>query len=108
MYVIRLPNGKLLVPQSAASDDGAVIGDAYVEIGPDDADYERLASQALTQEELDERRRGWQEGDETLRRQFLDFLAHHGNPGTEDQAAAQQWTQPPQRDWRDSHQRGDS
>jgi hypothetical protein len=95
MYVIRLPNGNLLVPQSAASDDGAIIGDAYVEIGPDDADYERLASQAVTQDELDERRRRWQEGDDTLRRQFLDFLAHHGH------AAAQQWAQPPQQDQRE-------
>lgn len=94
MYVIRLPNGNLLVPQSAASDDGAIIGDAYIEIGPDDADYERLAGQALTQEEFDERRRRWQEGDDTLRRQFLDFLARHGHPGNaEDHPAAHQWAQ---------------
>jgi hypothetical protein len=97
MYVIRLPNGNLLVPQSAASEDGAIIGDAYVEIGPDDADYERFASQALTQDELDERRRRWQEGDDTLRRQFLEFLAHHGHPGrAADHPAAQQWAQPQQ------------
>ena len=57
------------------------MSDAYVEIGPDDADYERLAEQALTQEEFDERRRRWQEGDESLRRQFLDFLARRGHPG---------------------------
>jgi hypothetical protein len=81
MYVIRLPNGNLLVPESATTDDAAVIGDAYIEIGPDDADYERLADEALTQEQLDERRRRWQEGDEPLRRQFLDFLARNGNPG---------------------------
>jgi hypothetical protein len=106
MYVIRLPNGNLLVPQSAASDDGAVIGDAYVEIGPDDVDYERLAAQALTQEEFDERRRQWQEGDDTLRRQFLDFLAHHGHPGRgEDHAAAHQWAQPAQQDRRGAQQR---
>jgi hypothetical protein len=81
MYVIRLPNGNLLVPQAAVTDDGAIVGDAYVEIGPDDADYERFAAQALTQQELDDRRRSWQDGDESLRRQFLDFLARHGNPG---------------------------
>jgi hypothetical protein len=99
MYVIRQPNGKLLVPQSAATDDGAIIGDAYVEIGPEDADYERLVGQALTPEELDERRRQWQEGDDSLRRQFLDFLAHHGRPGlTQDHATAPPWAQPPQRD----------
>jgi hypothetical protein len=80
MYVIRLPNGNLLVPESVASDGGSLIGDAYVEIGPDDAEYERLAADALTQEELDERRRRWQDGDESLRRQFLDFLARRGNP----------------------------
>jgi hypothetical protein len=81
MYVIRLPNGNLLVPESATTDDAAVIGDAYIEIGPGDADYERLAGEALTQEQLDERRRRWQEGDESLRRQFLDFLARNGNSG---------------------------
>jgi hypothetical protein len=80
MYVIRLPNGNLLVPESAAAGDGSLIGDAYVEIGPDDVDYERFAADAMTQEELDERRRRWQEGDESLRRQFLDFLARRGNP----------------------------
>jgi hypothetical protein len=81
MYVIRLPNGNLLVPESATADGGRLISDAYVEISPDDADYERLAEQSMTQEELDERRRRWQEGDEPLRRQFLDFLARHGHPG---------------------------
>ena len=81
MYVIRLPNGNLLVPESATADSGRIISDAYVEIGPDDADYARLAEQALTQEEFDERRRRWQEGDESLRRQFLDFLARRGHPG---------------------------
>lgn len=81
MYVIRLPNGNLLVPESVASDGGSLMSDAYVEIGPDDVDYERLAADALTQEEFDERRRRWQEGDESLRRQFLDFVARHGNAG---------------------------
>lgn len=81
MYVIRLPNGNLLVPESATSDDGRVMSDAYVEIGPADSDYERLAEGALTQEEVDEQRRRWQEGDEPLRRQFLDFLARRGHPG---------------------------
>jgi hypothetical protein len=81
MHVIRLPNGNLLVPESATSEDGRVISDAYVEIGPADSDYERLASGALTQEEVDEQRRRWQEGDEPLRREFLDFLARHGHPG---------------------------
>ncbi len=81
MHVIRLPNGNLLVPESATSEDGRVISDAYVEIGPADSDYERLASSAVTQEEMDAQRRRWQEGDEPLRREFLDFLARHGHPG---------------------------
>jgi hypothetical protein len=86
MYVIRLPNGNLMVPESATIDGGQVMSEAYVEIGPDDADYERLAAQAMTQEELDERRSRWREGDETLRRQFLDFLARRGHPGRADGA----------------------
>ena len=81
MYVIRLPNGNLLVPDSAVSDDGQLMSEAYVEIGPDDRDYARLAEQALTQDEYDERRRRWQEGDEPLRRVFLDFLARRGRGG---------------------------
>jgi hypothetical protein len=80
MYVIRLPNGNLLVPEYVASDGGSLMSDAYVEIGPEDAEYQRLAAGAVTQEELDERRRRWQEGDDPLRRQFLDSLARHGNP----------------------------
>jgi hypothetical protein len=86
MYVIRLPNGNLMVPESATIDGGQVMSEAYVEIGPDDADYERLAAQAMTQEELDERRSRWREGDESLRRQFLDFLARRGHPGRADGA----------------------
>jgi hypothetical protein len=78
MYVIRLPNGNLLVPESAISGDGQLMSDAYVEIGPDDAEYARLAEQAITQEELAERRKQWQDGDEPLRRLFLDFLARGG------------------------------
>lgn len=78
MYVIRLPNGNLLVPESATARGGLVISDAYVEIGPADADYERLAEGALTEEEIDARRQRWREGDDRLRRQFLDYLAAGG------------------------------
>jgi hypothetical protein len=78
MYVIRLPNGNLLVPESATAHDGRLVSDAYVEIGPDDEDYEKFAARALTQEEMDERARRWREGDGPLRRQFLDFLARDG------------------------------
>jgi hypothetical protein len=81
MYVIRLPNGNLLVPDSVISDDGQLMSEAYVEIGPADEDYARLAEGALTQEEYDERRRRWQEGDEPLRREFQDFLARRGSAG---------------------------
>ena len=48
MFIIRLPNGKLQVPQTAVyRGDGRLIGDVYVEIGPEDTEYARLAEQAL-------------------------------------------------------------
>jgi hypothetical protein len=78
MYVIRLPSGNLLVPESAMAQDGGLVSDAYVEIGPADRDYEKFAAGALTQEEMDERAERWREGDEPLQRQFLDFLARGG------------------------------
>jgi hypothetical protein len=81
MFVIRLANGNLLVPDSAVSGDGRVLGDAYVEIGPDDTEYLRLAAEAVTEAEYDERRRQWQAGDEELRQEFLDYLARHGAEG---------------------------
>lgn len=75
MYVIRLPDGTLRVPRSATTDDGRIIGQGYVEIGPDDPDYERLLEQALTEEELADRRRRWREGDEALLREFEEYKA---------------------------------
>ena len=80
MHVIRLPNGNLLVPESATSADGRVISDAYIEIGPSDQDYERLAAGAMSEEEAAEQRKRWKDGDDLLRRQFLDFLARRGSP----------------------------
>ncbi len=76
--MIRLPNGHLLVPDSAISAEGRLMSDAYVEISPADAEYERFAAEALTQEEYDRQRQSWREGDEPLRRQFLEFLARGG------------------------------
>ncbi len=81
MFVIRLPNGNLLVPESALADDGEVTGDAYVEIGPEDRDYARLAEHAVTEEDMAERRQRWQEGDAALQRQFAEFLASQGGHG---------------------------
>ena len=75
MFVIRLPNGNLMVPESAMGDGGRIMGDAYVEIGPDDADYERLAQHALTEEEARIRRQRWQDEDEELHREFLAYRA---------------------------------
>lgn len=82
MYVIRLPDGTLRVPHSVlaepgedGTDEGRVIADAYVEVGPDDPDYERLRAQSLTEEELAERRRGWREGDAELLRRFEEWKA---------------------------------
>jgi hypothetical protein len=77
MFVIRLPNGNLKVPQTAIGHDGRVIGDAYVEIGPQDADYARLAAQALTAEEVAQRRERWRQDDEALRQEFLEFAKRH-------------------------------
>jgi post-segregation antitoxin (ccd killing protein) len=78
MFVIRLPNGNLRVPQSAIAHDGRVIGDVYVEIGPQDADYPRLAQQALTLEEAEQRRDRWRQEDEALRQEFLEFAQRNG------------------------------
>lgn len=75
MYVIRLPDGTLRVPHSMADDDGWIIGQGYVEVGPGDPDYDRLLAEAVTEPELAERRRGWREGDEALLAQFEQFKA---------------------------------
>lgn len=83
MYVIRLPNGNLQVPQTAVRADGhsRVIGDAYVEIGPADADYARLAEQAITEDQMEERRAAWRDGDAALKREFLEFARLVGDQG---------------------------
>ena len=81
MTVIRLASGNLLVPEYAIGENGRLLCDAYVEIGPDHADYARLAAEALTEQEDQARRQRWQDGDESLRREFLDYLARHGADG---------------------------
>ena len=89
MFVIRLPNGNLQVPATAIRQDGPVIGDAYVEIGPQDADYDRLAEQALTPDEVEQRRQEWREGDAALHREFLEFARLVGDqhwPGQDPEA----------------------
>ena len=73
MFVIRLPNGNLKVPQTAIGNDGRIIGDAYVEIGPQDAEYARLLEQAMTEDEAARRRAQWRDGDEALQREFQEF-----------------------------------
>ena len=98
MFVIRLPNGNLQVPQTAIGQDGRVIGDAYVEIGPQDADYERLAEQALTPDEVEQRRLEWREGDAALHREFEEFARLAGDqywPGQDETDLAPVW--PPDR-----------
>src|SRR5215469_15305100 len=80
MYVIRLASGNLLVPEYAVG-RGGLIGDAYVEIGPEHADYARLAADAITEQDDQARRDLWRDGDESLRREFLDYLARHGADG---------------------------
>jgi hypothetical protein len=86
MFVIRLPNGNLKVPQSAIGHEGRVIGDVYVEIGPEDADFARLAAQALTPEEVEQRRDRWRQEDEALRQEFLEFARSNSEPGWPDPA----------------------
>jgi hypothetical protein len=93
MYVIRLPNGNLQVPRSAIH-DGRIIGDAYVEIGPQDADYARLDAQAVTMDELERRRAGWAAGDEALRQEFLEFARLVGDRSWPDSYWPEQATGP--------------
>lgn len=81
MYVVRLPDGRLRVPASALTESvnrgdhagRVVIGHAYVEIGPDDPDYQRLLARSVTESELAEKRQRWRAGDEQLRREFEEF-----------------------------------
>ncbi|HEY2640338.1 MAG TPA: hypothetical protein VGI66_10710 [Streptosporangiaceae bacterium] len=81
MFVIRMANGNLLVPEYALDEDARVIGDAYVEIGPEHVDFARLGTGAITWQEDQERRQHWRDSDESLRREFLDYLARHGSAG---------------------------
>ena len=81
MYVIRLPNGNLMAPESAMETQGQVMGDAYVEISPADPEYARLARQAVSEEELEQRRQRWQNNNEALRREFERYLADRGQGG---------------------------
>lgn len=88
MYVIRLPDGTLRVPHSVLTEpgepasgpgpapgagEGRIIADAYVEIGPDDPDYDRLLRESLTEEELEDRRRRWRDEDADLLRRFEEW-----------------------------------
>ncbi|MET7332568.1 hypothetical protein [Nonomuraea sp. NPDC005650] len=75
MYVIRLADGTLRVPQSLTSEDGRLIGNAYVEVQPDDPDYEQWLPEALTEEEVAERRNRWEKENDELEREFLAFKA---------------------------------
>jgi hypothetical protein len=87
MFIIRLPNGNLQVPHTAVhTGEGRVIGDVYVEIGPEDTEYARLAEHALTPDEVQERKDQWRAGDAALLREFQEFARLVGNeywPGDE-------------------------
>ena len=82
MFVIKLPNGNLMAPESAVDADGRVVGDAYVEVSPADPEYARLAEQALSEQEVEDRERRWRDGDEALRREFEEYLASRGQDDT--------------------------
>ncbi|WP_433329615.1 hypothetical protein [Spirillospora sp. CA-294931] len=81
MYVIRLPDGTLRVPHSVlsdpreGSDEGLIIAQAYVEIGPGDPEYDRLVGQSVTEEELEDKRRRWRDEDADLLRTFEEWKA---------------------------------
>ena len=89
MFVIRLPNGNLQVPQTAIhTGDGRIVGDLYVEIGPQDADYARLAAQALTPDEAEQRKDQWRAGDAALLRECQEFARLVGDqywPGQDEE-----------------------
>ncbi|WP_235994879.1 hypothetical protein [Nonomuraea montanisoli] len=75
MYVIRLADGTLRVPRTLTSEDGRLIANAYVDLVPGDPDYDRWLPEALTEEELAERRVRWQEGNDELEREFQAYRA---------------------------------
>jgi hypothetical protein len=75
MFVIRMANGNLMVPESALDLTGQVVGDAYVEISPADPAYSRLARQAVPEAEMEARRQRWRDDDEALRLEFERYLA---------------------------------
>jgi hypothetical protein len=68
-------------PDVMCHEVGHAIGDAYVEIGPDHTDFARLSATAVSWQEDEERRQRWRDDDESLRREFLDYLGRHGSAG---------------------------
>ncbi|MCW2880135.1 MAG: hypothetical protein JWQ95_4235 [Sphaerisporangium sp.] len=79
MYVIRLADGTLRIPHSLTSDDGRLIGNAYVEMAPGDPEYARWLPESITEEQEAERRRRWQEENDDLEREFLAFRDSQAN-----------------------------
>ncbi|HEV2372425.1 MAG TPA: hypothetical protein VGS19_09655 [Streptosporangiaceae bacterium] len=75
MFVIKLPNGNLMAPESATDHGDEVLGDAYVEVSPQDPDYARLSQQAISEEEMQAHRQRWRDGDEALRLEFERYRA---------------------------------
>ncbi|WP_327049205.1 hypothetical protein OG320_15770 [Microbispora sp. NBC_01189] len=75
MYVIRLGDGTLRVPRSLTTDDGRLIGNAYVEVTPGEPGYEGWLAESITEQEDAERRRRWRDGDDALEQAFLAFKA---------------------------------
>ncbi|MEO3785643.1 hypothetical protein ABGB12_20115 [Actinocorallia sp. B10E7] len=93
MYVIRLANGRLLVPHGELTEADGIV-QAYVEIGPDDPEYERLAEQARTEEELAEARARWRRDDEALRLQFEEWKAALSEEAASEEVAPGESTGP--------------
>ncbi|GAA0952214.1 hypothetical protein [Nonomuraea longicatena] len=75
MYVIRLADGTLRVPQSLSSEDGRLIGNAYVEVTPGEPGYDQWLPESITEAELEDRRERWLSGNDDLEQEFLAFKA---------------------------------
>ena len=81
MFVIQLPNGNLLVPESALAEGGQLMGDAYVEIGPGGRGL-RAPGRAGDHRAATRRTAAPVAGrGRALQRQFAEFLASQGGDG---------------------------
>ena len=69
----RSETGLTIFRPTPGLDEGPVILQKRVEIGPDDTDYARLSEQALTPDQVEARKERWRAGDAALLREFQEF-----------------------------------